>query len=77
MTDNMQTIDVESQQATVKEIAEVLRSTEAMAAQFAERVQERVGEPVPYVDILDVMRDMSAKRLSMGKVVSKVRRQLD
>jgi hypothetical protein len=67
----------QKRKATVKEMATVLRSTEKMAVEFAQRVQERVGKPVPYGEILTAMRDMSAKRLSMGKVVSKVRRQMD
>jgi hypothetical protein len=62
-------------ETTVQEMAEVLRSTENMADQFAQRVQERVGHPVPYVEILGVMKKMSAKTLSMDKVVTKLRRQ--
>jgi hypothetical protein len=62
---------------TVQEIAGILRSTENMADQFAQRVQERVGHPVPYAEILTVMKKMSAKSLSMGKVVTKLRRQLE
>jgi hypothetical protein len=72
-----QVTELEAQESAVKEIAAVLRSTEAMAAQFAERVQERVGEQVSYDEILAAMQDISAKRLTMGKVVIKVRRQLD
>ena len=74
---NDQTPELEVQESVVKEIAAVLRSTETMAAQFVERVQEQVGEEVPYDEILAAMQDMSAKRLTMGKVVTKVRRQLD
>jgi hypothetical protein len=65
----------EKQKATIQEIASVLRSTEAMAVQFTERVQERVGEQVSPADVLSVMKKMSNKRLSMSKVVDKVRRQ--
>ena len=61
---------------TVQEMAEVLRSTETMADQFAKRVQERVGRPVPYTDILAVMKKSSAKTLSMDRVVAKLRQQL-
>jgi hypothetical protein len=75
LADNGQSGKAEARKANVKEIAGILRSTETMAAQFAKRVQERVGEQVSYADILDAMRKMSAKRLTMGKVVSKVRRE--
>ena len=61
---------------TEKEIAGVLRSTDEMAAKFAERVQERVGQPVSYAEILAVMEAMPATRLTMDKVVYKLRRQL-
>ncbi len=64
-------------ESTIEEMAEVLRSTGTMAAQFADRVQERVGEPVPHDDILAVMKTMSQKTLSMDKVVTKLRRQLE
>jgi hypothetical protein len=60
----------------IKEIAALLRSTETMAARFAQRVQERVGQPVSNAEILDAMQQMSAKRLSMDKVVAKVRQQI-
>jgi G3E family GTPase len=60
---------------TVQEMAEVLRSTETMADQFAKRVQERLGRQVPYADILAVMKKSSAKTLSMDKVVAKLRQQ--
>jgi hypothetical protein len=46
-----------------------------MAVQFTERVQERVGEQVSPADVLSAMKKMSNKRLSMSKVVDKVRRQ--
>jgi hypothetical protein len=64
-------------ESTVKEIAAVLRSTEEMAAAFAERVQERVGQPVPYTDILAVMQQMQPSTLTMAKVVTKLKRQLN
>lgn len=64
-------------ETTVQEMAEVLRSTETMAEQFAKRVQQRVGRPVSYAEILVVMKKMSAKSLSMSKVVTKLRRQLE
>ena len=60
----------------IKEIAALLRSTDSMAAQFAQRVQERVGEPVSNAEILDAMQKISVKRLSMEKVVAKIRQQL-
>jgi hypothetical protein len=60
----------------IKEIAALLRSTETMAAHFARRVQERVGEPVSNAEILDAMQKISVKRLSMEKVVAKIRQQL-
>ena len=63
-------------ETAVKDIAALLRSTNKMANGFAERVQERVGQPVPYTDILDVMQSMSPTTLTMDKVVTKLRRQL-
>ena len=60
---------------TVKEIATVLRSTEMMADQFAKRVQERVGRQVSYTEILAAMEDISAKSLTMSKVVTKLKRK--
>ena len=62
-------------ETTVKEIAGVLRSTETMADQFAKRVQQRVGWPVPYAEILATMEDISAKSLTMTKVVVKLKRK--
>jgi hypothetical protein len=56
-------------------MASVLHSTETMADQFAKRVQERVGQPVSYAEILAAMKKMSAKSLTMSKVVKKLRRQ--
>lgn len=61
----------------VKEIAGVLRSTEAMAEKFAQRVQERVGQPVSYEGILDVMQHMSPTTLTMDKLVTRLKRELD
>ena len=63
-------------ETTVQEIAAVLRSTDRMAAGFAQRVQERVGRPVPYTDILAVMEQMRPSTLTMAKVVAKLKRQL-
>ena len=62
--------------ATVKEIAAVLHSTDSMAAQFASRVQVRVGQPVSHTEILAVMKKMSAKSLSMDKVTKTLQRLL-
>lgn len=59
----------------MKEIAAVLHSTDTMAAQFVKMVQERVGQPVSHSEILATMKKMSAKNLSMGKVVAKLRQQ--
>ncbi len=64
-----------SDEMTVQEIAEVLRSTDTMADEFAKRVQERVGEPVPYEEILAIMKQSSAKSLSMNRVVDKIKRE--
>jgi hypothetical protein len=61
--------------ATTKEIAALLRSTEQMASQFIERVQARAGQPVSQVEILAAMRKISSKSLSMEKVVAKVQQQ--
>lgn len=63
----------ETMNSEIKEIAAVLHSTETMAVQFAKRVQERVGQPVSHAEILAIMKKMSAKNLSMGKVVAKLR----
>jgi hypothetical protein len=63
-------------ETTIKEIAAVLRSTDKMADGFAQRVQERVGQPVPYTDILAVMRQIAPTRLSMTQVVTKLKREL-
>ena len=61
--------------ATTKEIAALLRSTEQMASQFVERVQARAGQPVSQAEILVAMRKISSKSLSMDKVVAKVQQQ--
>ncbi len=57
---------------TIREIAALLRATEPMAAQFAQRVQDRVGQPVSHAEILAVMRKIPARSLSLEKVVTKV-----
>ena len=63
------------QKATVRDVAEVLRSTETMAAQFVERVQERVNDPVSPKEILAVMEKIPAKSLSMDRVIGIIERQ--
>jgi hypothetical protein len=60
---------------TTKEIAAVLHSTESMAAEFAQRVQERVGAPVSHDEILAAMQKISSKSLSLDKVVTKVQQR--
>ena len=60
----------------IEEIAAVLRSTDKMAAGFAERVQERVGQPVSYTEILATMQKISPTTFTMDKLVIKLRRQL-
>ena len=60
----------------IREIAAVLRSTEGMAAGFARRVQERVGQPVSHAEILGVMEKIAPTRLTMDAVVNKLRQQL-
>lgn len=62
-------------ETTTKEIAALLRSTEQMADRFVQRVQTRVGEPVLDEEILAAMKKISAKSLSMEKVVAKVQQQ--
>lgn len=62
-------------ETTIKEIAAILRSTEEMADQFAQRVQERAGQPVSHEEILGAMEKISAKTLSLEKVVAKVQEQ--
>ncbi len=64
-------------ESTVEEMAKILRSTDTMAEQFAKRVQERVRRPVSYAEILVVMKKMPTRSLSMSKVVTKLRRQLE
>jgi aspartokinase len=59
-------------EATIKEIAAILRSTETMAEQFVKRVQERVKEQVPPVVVLSAMKKISIKTLTLEKVVTKV-----
>ena len=63
-------------ETTTKEIAAILRATDSMANAFAQRVQERVGQPVPFTDILAAMRQISSTTLTMDKVVARLRRQL-
>jgi hypothetical protein len=58
-----------------KEMAAVLRSTESMAAEFAQRVQERVGVPVSHTEILAAMQKISSRSLSLEKVVTKVQQR--
>jgi hypothetical protein len=70
------TSTIEGTEDRTHEIAEILRATEDMAAAFADRVQERVGQPVSHDQILAIMQDISVKRLTMDRVVKKLRRQL-
>jgi hypothetical protein len=56
----------------IKAVASVLRSTEPMAAQFVERVQSRVGQPVSPDQVLAAMQKISTKSLTLDKVVAKV-----
>jgi hypothetical protein len=51
-------------ESTVQEMAEVLRSTETMANPLRQRVQERLGRPVAYAEILAVMEKTPVKSLS-------------
>ncbi len=60
----------------IEEIAAVLRSTDSMAEGFAERVQERVGQPVSLDEILAVLEGISPPRITMDRVVSKLRSQM-
>jgi hypothetical protein len=69
-------VEVREMESTVQEMAEVLRSTETMADQFGQRVQERLGQQVSYAEILAVMKTTPTKSLTMQKVVGKLRRQL-
>lgn len=62
-------------EATIQEMANVLRSTDTMAVEFADRVRERVGDPVSNDEILATMQKMSPKTLSMKRVVDKINRQ--
>ena len=62
-------------EATIKEIATLLRSTEGMAAQFVQRVQTRFGQAVSPAEVLAAMRAMPAKSLSMEKVIAKLQQQ--
>jgi hypothetical protein len=60
---------------SIKEIAELLRATDEMAVQFVERVQARVNEPVSEAEVLAAMKQISAKTLTMDKVVAKVQQK--
>jgi hypothetical protein len=60
----------------IEQMAAVLRSTDSMAEGFAERVQERVGQPVSHDEILAVLEGISPPRITMDRVVSKLRRRL-
>jgi hypothetical protein len=60
----------------IEEIAAVLRSTDSMAEGFAERVQERLGQPVSHAEILVALEGISPPRITMDRVVSKLRSQL-
>lgn len=59
-------------EATIKEISAILRSTEPMAAQFVQRIQGRVKQPVSPAQVLAAMQKISAKTLTLDKVVAKV-----
>jgi hypothetical protein len=63
-------------ESTIREMASVLRSTETMAEQFAKMVQERMGQPVSYAEILAAMKKTPVKSFSMTKVIAKLQRQL-
>ena len=65
----------EGMESTVQEMAALLRSTETMAGKFAKRVQDRMGEPVPHDEILAAMKSISARQLSMDKVIAKIVKQ--
>ena len=69
-------LDSERTEDRTQEIAEILRATEDMAAAFADRVQERLGQPVSHDQILETMQKISVKRLTMDRVVTKLRREL-
>ena len=60
----------------IKEMATVLCSTEEMADRFAQRVREQVNQPVTHIQILDAMRTIPRKRISMQRVVAKLRKQM-
>jgi hypothetical protein len=62
-------------ESRVQEMAAVLRSTETMAGEFAKRIQDRMGEPVPHDEILTAMKAISARQLSMDKVIAKIVKQ--
>jgi len=59
-------------EATIKEIATILRSTDDMALQFIKRVESRIGQPVSHGEILTAMKKVPVKNLSLEKIVAKV-----
>ncbi len=63
-------------ETVIHELASVLRSSDKMADQFAQRVQERVGQPISHEEILAVMKKIAPTRLTIDIVVDKLRRQL-
>jgi hypothetical protein len=78
MTQKIQDTKPETRDNAVADIAQALRSTEPMAVQFAKRVQERTDpEEVSYADVLAAIQKISPKRLTMSKVLEKVRRELE
>lgn len=62
-------------EATITEIAALLRSTEQMASQFVQRIQTRLGQPVSHAEILAAMQGIPVKSLSMERVITKLKRQ--
>jgi hypothetical protein len=62
-------------ETTTREIAAVFRSTESMAEHFATQDQEHLGQPVTHDEVLAPMKTMSAKQLSIDKVIAKIRKQ--
>ncbi len=60
------------EETTTRDIAAILRSTEVMAEQFIERVQDRVNEQVSPTLILAAIQKISVKTLTLEKVVTKV-----
>ena len=62
-------------ETAIKEIANVLHSTDTMADQFIRRVQQRLGEPVSPAEILAAMKKVPVKSLTMDKVITKLQQQ--